>query len=153
MCKVLLGDLEKVDWVVLKCDYAITPNSINWIITNIQKNYLWNQIHGTNRQILYGINNHLNEDRFFTEMDIQNNIDRIFKSDCDVINHHLHQNYNFNIFGNKYKYYLPNLMRHYGFVDKDHVPHIDYPYKEKEYKTKPPLKNKEITKQRKKRNN
>ena len=27
MGKVLLGNLEKVDWVVLKCDYAITANS------------------------------------------------------------------------------------------------------------------------------
>ena len=27
MGKVLFGNLEKVGWVVLKCDYAITPNS------------------------------------------------------------------------------------------------------------------------------
>ena len=27
MGKVLLGNLEKVGWVVLKCDYAITANS------------------------------------------------------------------------------------------------------------------------------
>ena len=28
MGTVLLGNLEKVSWVVLKCDYAITANSI-----------------------------------------------------------------------------------------------------------------------------
>ena len=36
-----------------------------------------------------------------------------------------------NIIDNKYKYYLPNLMRHHGKVEKDQVPHWDYPFIEK----------------------
>ena len=35
MGKVLLGDLEKVGWVVLKCDYGITPNS------NVEKHFYY----------------------------------------------------------------------------------------------------------------
>ena len=65
--------------------------------------------------MLYGINNHLNEERFIIEMDIKNNIESIFQSDC--ANYHLHENYNFDILWNKYKYYLPNLVRYFGFVD------------------------------------
>ena len=42
----------------------------------------------------------------------------IFSSDCDVINYHLNDYYNFDIIDNKYKYYLPNLMRHHGKVKK-----------------------------------
>ena len=66
--------------------------------------------------MLYGINNHLNEERFIIEMDIKNNIESIFQSDC--ANYHLLENYNFDILWNKYKYYLPNLVRHFGFVDR-----------------------------------
>ena len=55
------------------------------------------------------------EERFITEMDIQNNIESIFQSDC--ANYHLHENYNFDILWNQYKYYLPNLVRHFGYVD------------------------------------
>ena len=42
----------------------------------------------------------------------------IFQSDRDVINLHLNEQYNFEIIDNKYKYYLPNLMRHHGKVEK-----------------------------------
>ena len=55
----------------------------------------------------------------FQEENIQNNMSILFQSDCDVINHHLNEEYRFNILNNKYKYYLPNLMRHYGKVHKD----------------------------------
>ena len=37
---------------------------------------------------------------------------------------------------NKYKFYLPNLMRHYGKVDKDQVPHSNYSFTEKVFKEK-----------------
>ena len=60
----------------------------------------------------------------------------IFQSDCDVINHHLNEEYHFDIINNKYKYYLPNLMRHYGKDDKDQVPHSDYSFTEKLFKKK-----------------
>ena len=77
MGKVLLGGLEKIGWVVLKFDYAITPNSKDqnyfYHLNNQKhppKSQLWNKIHGTNRQKLYGINNHLHEENFVTEMNI-----------------------------------------------------------------------------------
>ena len=108
MGKVLVEILEKFSWVVLKCDYAITPksNEQNYFYhldnhKHPSKSHLWNNIRGYNRQLLYRINNHLYEGRFITEMDIQNNIESIFQSDCDVINHRLHQNYNFDIYGIK----------------------------------------------------
>ena len=42
----------------------------------------------------------------------------IFQSDCDVINYHLNQKHNFDIYSNTYTYYLPNQMTHYGYVEK-----------------------------------
>ena len=64
--------------VGLKCDYAIP------------KIHLWNKVHEHNHQMLYWINNHLHEERFIIKMNIHNNIESIFHSDCDIINHHLH---------------------------------------------------------------
>ena len=66
---------------------------------------------------------------------------RIFKliwvwSDCDVVNHHLNEEYHFDILNNKYKYYIPNLLRHFGKVDKDQVPHSDYSFTEKVFEKK-----------------
>ena len=97
MGNVVLDDLEKVGWVVLKYDYTITPNSKEqkyfYHLNNhkyLPKSHLLNKIHGSDRQILYEINNYLYEKRFITEMNIQNNIESIFQSDFDVINHHLH---------------------------------------------------------------
>ena len=50
--KVLLGDLEKVGWVGLECDYANTPNSKeqNYFYNSNNhkhspKSHLWNKIH------------------------------------------------------------------------------------------------------------
>ena len=71
------------------------------------------------------------EQRFVQEEDIQNNISIIFQSDCDVINHYLNKQYHFDMHYNKYKFYLPNLMRHYGKVDKDQIPHYNYSFTEK----------------------
>ena len=33
-----------------------------------------------------------------------------------------------------YKYYLPNLIRHHGYVNCDQVPHLDFKHMIKEYK-------------------
>ena len=88
--------------------------------------YRWNCIHNTKRQMLYNINEHQHEDRFSDDDDIRNKVRMIFQSDCDVINLHLNEQYNFDIIDNKYKYYLPNLMRHHGEVEKDQVAHWDY---------------------------
>ena len=53
MCKISLGDLEKVGWVVLKCDYAITPNSK-------EQNYF------------YHLNNHKHPKKLFVESNSRN---------------------------------------------------------------------------------
>ena len=66
-----------------------------------------------NRQMFYNINENKHEQKFIQDMDIRNNINIIFQSDCDVINHHLNEQYDFDIVWNKYKYYLPNLMRYF----------------------------------------
>ena len=126
MGKVILDNLEKVGWIVLKCDYAITANSREqnhfYHLNNKsfkKSEYRWNPIHKTNRHVFYNINEPKHEQRFIEEDDILNKMSIIFQSDCDVINHHLNEEYQFDIINNKYKYYLPNLMTHYGKVDKD----------------------------------
>ena len=73
----------------------------------------------------------MHEQNFFQEFDIQNNTNI-----CDVVNHHLYDQSDFDILWNKFKYYLPNLMRHHGKVDKDQVPHLDYSFTEKVFKKK-----------------
>ena len=64
------------------------------------KNHLWNKIHGTNRQMLYRINNYKHSERFVTNMDTQNAILSIFQSDYDFINNQLNDTHNFDIFEN-----------------------------------------------------
>ena len=54
-----------------------------------------------NRQMFYNINKNQYEQRFVQDMDIQNNINIIFQSECDVINHHLNERYDFDIVLNK----------------------------------------------------
>ena len=85
MGSVLLGNLKKVGWVVLKCDYFITANSKeqNYLYylnnhTFKQKEYRWNKIHNTNRQIFYNINKNKHEQRFVQDLNIRNNINIIF---------------------------------------------------------------------------
>ena len=70
--------------------------------------------------MLYGITDHQH-----SSMNIMLNI---FQSDCDVINHHLNDIYNFDIIEKNYTFYLPNLFRNLGHVDKDQVIHTDYKY-------------------------
>ena len=43
---------------------------------------------------------------------------------------------NFDTNENKYKYYLPNMIRHNGIVINDRVPHLDYKRALTEYKPK-----------------
>ena len=61
--------------------------------------------------------------------DLNAKLPDIFQSDCDVINHHLHVCYNFDIHENKYKYFLPNISRHHGYVKINQIPHVDYNHK------------------------
>ena len=55
------------------------------------RQYRWNRIDNTNRQFVYNINNDKHEERFVEDLDIRSNINLIFQSDCNVINHHLNQ--------------------------------------------------------------
>ena len=110
MGKVLFGNLEKVGWVVLKCDYAITPNSSeqNHLYHLNNKSYKKMNTDGIVfiKQIIkcFTISMNIsNEDRFIDEDDIRNKVSIIFQSDCDVINQHLNEKYNFDIINNKYK--------------------------------------------------
>ena len=91
----------------MKCDYAITANNKEqnhfYYLNNksFKKiEYRWNFIHKTNRQMLYNINEHKHKQRFIQEEDILNDMSIIFQSDCDVINHHLNEEYHFDILNN-----------------------------------------------------
>ena len=68
--------------------------------------------------MLYEITYHLHKQRFVYLIDTQNEMLSIVQSECDIINYHLNEKYNFEIISNAYKYYLPNLMRHTGYVGK-----------------------------------
>ena len=68
--------------------------------------------------MLYEITYHLHKQRFVYLIDTQNEMLSIVQSECDIINYHLNEKYNFEIISNAYKYYLPNLMRHTGYVEK-----------------------------------
>ena len=48
--------------------------------------------------MFYNINENKHEQRFVQEEDVLNNMSIIFQSDCDVINHYLNEEYNFDIF-------------------------------------------------------
>ena len=143
MGSVLLGDSEKVGWVGLKRAYEITNGNEEqeyfYYLNNNnfpKKTKYWNKISGTNREILYGMENHNHDEIFYDVEDFNTQLPDIFQSDCDVNNHHLHVCYNFDINENKYKYYLPNIIRHNGFVINDQVPHLDYKRVLTEYKPK-----------------
>ena len=75
MGSVLLGDLEKVGWVVLEWAYEITNGSeqqeyfYHLNNHNFQKKMkYWNKINGTNREMLYGMENY-NHDLNFCDVD------------------------------------------------------------------------------------
>ena len=80
---------------------------------------------------------HNHEQRFSEDGDIETKIPDIFQSEFDVIKHHSYVCYNFDIVENEYKQYLPNVMRHHGYTDKDQIAHLDYKHVLKEYTVKP----------------
>ena len=87
---------------------------------------------------MYGIENLDHDSRCCDIEDMHAHVPDIFQSDCDVINHHLQLHYNFDKNENMYKYnYLPNLMRHHGYVNCGQVSHLDFKHMTKEYKPKP----------------
>ena len=51
-----------------------------------------------------------------------------FQSHCDVINHCLNNTYNLDSIENVYTFYLPNLFRNLGLLNKYQVIHTDYNY-------------------------
>ena len=83
--------------------------------------------------MLYDMRFHTYEQRLCEPCDLNANLPDIFQSNCDIINHHLHVYYNFE-HENKYKYFLPNILRHNGYVNIDQIPHLDYNHEKKEYK-------------------
>ena len=133
MGTVLMDDLEKVGCVMLKCGFTISANSreqnylyyLNNHVFN-KKEYKWNSIQKQTDKYFTTLPNKTHEKRFIENLDISNNINENVQSDCDVINKHLNERYDFDIVHNKYQSYLPNLMRHYGYVEKDQNPYSDY---------------------------
>ena len=63
-------------------------------------------MHGTKRQILYGIADDQHDYRFISESDFMNGMWNIFQSDCDVIDHYLNVTYNFDITENSYNFFF-----------------------------------------------
>ena len=90
------------------------------------KDNLWYSIHGIKAD-------HKHDHRSISESDSKNRMLKLFQSDCDVINHHLNDIYNFDIIENTYTLYRPNLLRNFGQVDKDQPIHTDYKYDPKKY--------------------
>ena len=65
---VLLGDLEKVGWVVLRCAFEIINGSDtqrHFYNLNNEKHpkrmHYWNRINGTNREMLHGMQDHTHD--------------------------------------------------------------------------------------------
>ena len=126
---ILMGNLEKVGWVVLKSGYNIVPyhplqNTLYHLNNDSVKfKHNWFAIDGKHLQMFYKQSENIHDSRFIVG-DISQ-IHDLLKSDCKTINLHLETNYNFDI-KNKYKYYNPNLIRNNGEIKKDQVLHCDY---------------------------
>ena len=126
---ILMGNLEKVGWVVLKSRYSFTPygeleNELYHIDNDSAKfKNNWFAIEGKYRQMFYKQSENIHDSRF-----IDGNISEIhafLKSDCNIINLHLETKYNFDR-NNKYKYYNPNLIRNNVLIKKDQQVHCAF---------------------------
>ena len=126
---ILMGNLEKVGWVVLKSGYNIVPyGQLENAMYNLNNDSAkskqnWFAIDGKHLQMFYKQTENIHDSRFI-DNDISQ-IHELLKIDCDTINLHLEKNYNFDI-NNKYKYYNPNLIRNNGQIKKDQVLHCDF---------------------------
>ena len=126
---ILMGNLEKVGWVVLKSGYNICPfshleNAVYHLNNDSVKfKHNWFAIDGKHLQIFYKQSENIHDIRFI-DGDISQ-IHELLKIDCNMINLHLETNYNFDI-NNKYKYYNPNLIRNNGQIKKDQVLHCNF---------------------------
>ena len=112
---ILMGDLQKVSWVVLKSGFIIKARSLledSLYDLNVDvpsdKSH-WFGIDNNKRQMYYkqSFNNH--DTRFLRTTPIVE-LHALFKKNCQVINDHLIEYYNFDDI-NFYKYYNPNLIR------------------------------------------
>ena len=144
---VMMGDLQKVGWVVLKSGFNIKPNSdlenalydVN-IDSEKNKNF-WFGIDKYKRQMYYKKTNNISDDTRFVKPNHISEIHDLLKDDCQVINDHLIEFYDFDD-NNLYKCYNPNLIRNHGNVKIDQTLHCDYPRSVKDFTDvqKPPLK-------------
>ena len=128
---MMMGYLQKVGWVVLKSGFIIKPrslleNTLCDLNIDVPSDKLhWFGIDNSKRQIYYkqSFNNH--NTRFLRPTPIVELHD-LLKYDCQVINDHLIEYYDF-ADNNLYKYYNPNLIRNHGNVKNDQSLHCDFP--------------------------
>ena len=103
---ILIGNLEKAGWVVLKAWYNIVPyGQLENTIYNLNNDsgkskQNWFAIDGKHLQIFYKQSENIHDIRFI-DGDISQ-IHELLKIDCNMINLHLETNYNFDR-NNKYK--------------------------------------------------
>ena len=121
---------KKVVWVVLKSGFIIIPrslleNTLYDLNIDVPSDKLhWFGIDNNKRQIYYkqSFNNH--NTRFLRPTPIVELHD-LLKYDCQVINDHLIEYYDFDD-NNLYKYHNPNLIRNYGNVKNDQSLHLNF---------------------------
>ena len=85
----------------------------------------WFGIDKEKRQMYYKQSYNIHDTRFVENESIKLLHD-LLKKDCEVINDHLIDYYDFDD-TNYYKYYNPNVLRNLGFVKKDQTLHLDFP--------------------------
>jgi len=85
----------------------------------------WFGIDNYKRQMYYKQSYNFNDTRFLENKSIEV-IHDLLKKDCEVINDHLIDYYDFDD-TNHYKYYNPNLIRNHGCVKNDQMLHLDFP--------------------------
>ena len=125
-----MGDLQKVGCVVLKSGFVIKPRSplkdalydLNVDVPSDKSH--WFGMNNNKRQMYYkqSFNNH--DTRFLRKTPIVELHD-LLKKDCQVINDHLIEYYNFDD-NNLYKYYNPNLIRNHENMETDQSLHLDF---------------------------
>ena len=137
---ILMGNLEKVGWVVLKSGYSISPygrlDNAMYHLNNDSVKFKnnWFGIDGKHRHMFCKQLENFHDTRFIDGNGDISKIHELLKSDTNIINIHLETNCNFDR-NNKYKYYNLNLIRNNGIIKKDQQVHcnlktsiIPYPY-------------------------
>ena len=92
---ILMGNLEKVGWVVLKSGYSISPygrldNTVYHLNNDSVKfKNNWFGIDGNHRQIFYKQSEYFHDTRFIDGNGGISKIHELLKSDCNIISLHL----------------------------------------------------------------